>query len=115
MDEIYREDRPALRPRLLQSIDHAGAELQAVSPAGHLQDVRVPVLLLHGKGDSLIPASETLWLARGLPPHVVKAMLISPALSHVDLEDKPTLRDHWELVHWVAVLLQTLDQTSKPQ
>ena len=83
------------------------AEMDAVSPAESLAQVKAPVYLLHGEGDNVIPAAETLWLARGLPAKDVKEVLVTPVLSHVNLDEPSTsFGDEMRLVHFFAGVLE---------
>jgi dienelactone hydrolase len=84
------------------------AELEAVSPHGHLQDLRVPVFLLHGRDDNIIPYAESEWLAKDLPTGTLHALLVSPMVAHVDMEKdhKPDLMDKWRLVHFLARVME---------
>ena len=75
---------------MLQEIDRHSKEMDAVSPSGKMAGLHVPVYLLHGSGDTIIPASESLWLARDVPHDDLRAVLISPALVHVDMDKKVT-------------------------
>jgi dienelactone hydrolase len=88
----------------------ANLHLQAmtdVSPHGHLESLTVPVYLLHGEGDNIIPASETLWMASELPTTTLQSALISPVLSHLDFDGaQPTAGDRWRLVHFFALILR---------
>jgi len=43
-------------------------------------------ICLHGEADNIIPSAETLWMASELPREDLKAMLVSPVLSHLDLD-----------------------------
>lgn len=106
---ILLHHRDLLRPALLQEIDRRQEEMNAVSPHGHLSELRTPVYLLHGAGDSVIPASETLWLAREVPSAELRDMLISPALVHVDMEHDVTLKQKWELVEFLGKVIQQTD------
>lgn len=83
------------------------AELAAVSPDGHLAGLHVPVYLLHGRGDTLIPFAEAEWLAEDLPRGTLKGMLISPLISHVSTNaSKPRAWDQWQLIHLLAEVLE---------
>jgi pimeloyl-ACP methyl ester carboxylesterase len=95
---------PELRQELLRSIALHAAEMDAVSPEGKLAGLRVPVFLLHGTADDVIPAAESQWLARDLPPGTLRALLLSKVISHVETGGKPTLSDQWELVHLLATI-----------
>jgi pimeloyl-ACP methyl ester carboxylesterase len=81
--------------------------MAGVSPHGHLESMTVPVYLLHGEGDNIIPASETLWMASELPSTTLQSVLISPVLSHLNLDGaQPTAGDRWKLVHFFALILR---------
>jgi dienelactone hydrolase len=104
MAEIIRDQRQAFIAPLLHEVEQHATEMQRVSPHGKLSALRVPVLLLHGAGDNVIPPSETDWLEQDIPARCLRAALISPAISHVEL-DKSHSGDVLRLVHWIAALL----------
>ena len=105
MDLLFGGHVDAIAPALLDVIARREMEMGPVSPRGRLGSIHVPVYLLHGAGDSVIPATETLWLAREVPPAELRDVLVSPALVHVELDGDPTLGDRWSLVHFMADLL----------
>jgi pimeloyl-ACP methyl ester carboxylesterase len=110
MELLLRHEQAALTPELLAMIAAHAAEMDELSPHGHLGSLHVPVYLLHGANDSVIPASESLWLAHDIPQPCVRELLISPLISHVEVGGKPSLLDQAELVHFVARLLQEIDR-----
>ena len=82
------------------------AELNGLSPHSHLHAFTTPVYLLHGEGDNIIPSAETLWMASELPSESLQAMLVSPVISHLDIDAaKPTLLDQWRLIHFFALVM----------
>ncbi|SNS22182.1 Dienelactone hydrolase [Granulicella rosea] len=98
---------PATHTLLAASAAKHNAEMVALSPSSKLRTLTTPVYLLHGQGDNIIPAAETLWMASELPPHTLKAALVSPILSHVNFDGgKPTLGDQWRLLHFFALVMQ---------
>lgn len=113
MDDLLHH-RDLLQEALLQEITLHKAEMDAVSPHGHVTELRTPVFLLHGAGDTVIPASETLWLAKDLPPASVKAVLVSQAVVHVDMDAKVTWQEQWELVDFMSQVLEATDKLSLP-
>ncbi len=89
------------------------ADMAGVSPHGHLAKLTVPVYLLHGEGDNIIPAAETLWMESELPTTTLKAALISPVLSHLDLDGAgPGVTDNLRLLHFFAQILQAAEAHS---
>jgi len=85
-------------------------ELAGLSPHGRLAALTVPVYLLHGEADNIIPSAETLWMASELPPTTLKAMLVSPVISHIDFESsQPTALDQWRLVHFFARVMEAAE------
>jgi pimeloyl-ACP methyl ester carboxylesterase len=108
--ELLLHHRDQLREALLKEITLHKEEMEAVSPHGHMAQMHTPVFLLHGAGDTVIPSSETLWLAKDVPAAELKDSLISSALVHVDMGNKVTWQQQWQLVDFMA---QVLDATEK--
>ncbi|QMV19256.1 alpha/beta hydrolase [Granulicella sp. 5B5] len=103
MDINSPETKALLAASELKHLDYA----TTVSPHGCLHYLKVPVYLLHGEGDNIIPAAESLWLAKDIPHGDLKAMLISPVISHLDMDGKgPTMMDNLRLTHFFAELLE---------
>jgi dienelactone hydrolase len=89
------------------------AEMGRLSPSGKLKTLKVPVYLLHGEGDNVIPAAETQWMANELPKPMLSAMLVSPVLSHVNLDGaSPGTRDEWRLMHFFALVMEAAEKTN---
>jgi pimeloyl-ACP methyl ester carboxylesterase len=86
-------------------------EMKGLSPHGMLRTMTTPVYLLHGQADNIIPAAETLWMASELPATTLREMLVSPVLSHLDLDGpKPGVWDQWRLVHFFALVLHAAER-----
>jgi pimeloyl-ACP methyl ester carboxylesterase len=80
--------------------------MAGVSPHGNIAHLITPVYLLHGEADNIIPSAETQWLEAELPANTLQASLISPVISHLDLDGKgPTATDQFRLVHLFALIL----------
>ncbi len=85
-------------------------EFAGLSPETHLGQLTVPVFLLHGEADNIIPAAETLWMASELRTTTLQAALVSPVLSHIDMEKTPSGWDEWRLVHFMALVLHAAER-----
>ena len=109
IDEFLEHKTDVIAQRLVEATERDKAEMAAVSPHGRLGGLRVPVFLLAGTGDNVIPATETLWLARDIPPGMLRAVVLSPAIVHVEVDKKPTLGDQWALAHFMAQILEATD------
>jgi pimeloyl-ACP methyl ester carboxylesterase len=72
--------------RVLQLADTLAATVVRVDPLleprPFLGDVAVPVVFAHGRDDRLIPFSETLRLARHLPPDRVRSVTVTALFQH---------------------------------
>jgi dienelactone hydrolase len=112
-DELLHH-RELLREALFKEITLHKDEMEAVSPHGHMAALHTPVYLLHGAGDTVIPSSETLWLAKDVPPQELKASLVSSALVHVDMGGKVRWQDQWQLVDFMAQVLDATDRLTFP-
>lgn len=110
MKQVFAHS-PALARVLDAEVARLSPQLAAVSPGAHLADIRVPVFLLHGAGDRVIPSSETEWLAHDTPRAMLRAALISPAIEHVEIEGTPSVGDQLALVHFMGDVLDAADET----
>jgi pimeloyl-ACP methyl ester carboxylesterase len=95
-----------LQQAFLEEINRRQAEMDAVSPRGKLQPLSTETFLLHGASDNIIPPAETQWLARDVPSHALKQVLISKALTHVDAGNGEPFSEKWALVHFFARVLE---------
>lgn len=93
-------------PRLRQIVEAHAADLAALSPAGHLVDVKVPVFLLHGQGDPLVPSTESRAIQRERPEGT--QLLRTPLLGHADHREV-SLLDQLEVVRFMAGALAAFD------
>jgi dienelactone hydrolase len=100
---VNDRDVASLGPRLAPFLDRLGQE-PALSP-DRSPVPSAPVYLLHGADDNVIPSTEPELLARHLDGKTRVRTLISRFLTHVDVADRPTARDTWEMIaFWKAVL-----------
>ena len=100
---------PNTRAEIAAAINRHASDSPAVSPRGRLQTLHTPVYLLHGEADNIIPSAETLWMASELSSRDLKAILVSPLISHIDLEAKPGAMDEWRLVHFFALIMDAAE------
>ncbi|HVH44212.1 MAG TPA: hypothetical protein VM925_17795 [Labilithrix sp.] len=108
VESLFDVGGGALKPELLAEIERHTADMADVSPHGRLGAMRANVYLLHGEGDTVIPSTETLWLAQDVPPARLRAVLVSPAIEHVELKN-PSATDQWALVHFMAQVIGETD------
>ena len=86
---LLSNHRPAQVPALLDKLSpRMRTELEGINPAAHeLSRLRADVILLHGRGDKLIPFTESIALAGALPASQVQLFLID-GLAHVNFRPK---------------------------
>jgi len=107
--DLMNTSLPATHEKIAAAIAAHAYEFPELSPERGLGTLRTPVYLLHGEADNVIPAAETLWMASELPREDLKAMLVSPVLSHIDLDAKPGAMDEWRLVHFFALVMHAAE------
>jgi pimeloyl-ACP methyl ester carboxylesterase len=100
---------------LLDSARVQRSQLLAASPAGHLQGLQVPVLLLHGASDPIVPSIETLYLARAVPKALVRDVLVTELLRHAELTQLPAPGQVYRFARFVQRLLAVARVTANVQ
>jgi pimeloyl-ACP methyl ester carboxylesterase len=95
-----------VRPRILAAIQQDQDELATMSPHGQIGALRMPVYILHGSADNIIPPAESLWIAKDLPGRDVRELLITGAFSHVDPSKDASLGEKLKLVKFVGDVLR---------
>jgi dienelactone hydrolase len=106
MELLLAHKTDTLSADLLQGLARHEAEAESVSPSGKLAHLKADVFLAHGAGDNVIPPTELLWAEREVPADKLKAALVSPAISHVELGGEPSFADRWHLVHFMEEFLR---------
>jgi pimeloyl-ACP methyl ester carboxylesterase len=109
MEMLLARQVDRLRPQLLDAIRVDEPRLAAISPQGKLGNLRVPVFVLHGSTDDIIPSTESLWLQREIPPKYLREVLITPAFSHVDPDKRAAWYENLRLVGFLAGVLRASD------
>jgi dienelactone hydrolase len=98
-------DSAALRPHLLQHVRESAGH-PALSPE-RAPAPRAPVFLLHGVDDPVIPPQESVRLGDDLERRgVYVRVLLTPLLTHADLEPDLAVRDVSALLSFLAGLLR---------
>jgi dienelactone hydrolase len=104
MGYVNARDVVRLGPVLLQAMGTLGSE-PALSPARSPVPA-APVYLLHGTDDNVVPAIESTLLGRELekekhPVHV----LLTPLITHAEVDRRSTAEAVWQLIDFWARLL----------
>ncbi|MCP3101848.1 hypothetical protein LZ198_23505 [Myxococcus sp. K15C18031901] len=100
---VNTRDVAALGPLLLPHVKAFAAD-PSMSPARSPAPTS-PVYLLHGAGDTVIPAEESVLLAEALRPHTTVHQLSTPLITHAELDKKAQTLDVYRLVDFWSDLL----------
>lgn len=108
LEGLFEGKLDAVSGRILDFTEQNIAKMRAASPEGRLDAMRAKVFLLHGAGDSVVPATEAYFLERDLPEAAKAELLVSPAVQHVEAGKDASFVEQLELVHFIANLLASL-------
>lgn len=106
LDAVLVQPSPELQPLLLSAAQRHAPAFADLSPAGHLANLRMPVFLLHGQDDPVVPSTETEWLAREVPERALRGVLITPALRHAEGAGVSAARDAAQLLGFLSAVLR---------
>jgi dienelactone hydrolase len=107
MEMVNNRDVAGLGPILLPHTGEMGA-YPALSPA-RSPAPSADVYLLHGTGDNVIPASESVLLAEHLRRQGASVwQLTTPLITHAEVDRSAAARAFWDLTRfWAALLDET--------
>ncbi len=97
---VNERDAKTLGPLLLPHIANMGDDAALSPDRSPAPDA--PVFLLHGVEDNVVPAIETLRLARYLEPHTTVHVLLTPLVSHAEVDRPATTGEIVALVRFWA-------------
>lgn len=104
MMHVNNRDVARIGPILLPHVSELGGDA-ALSPSRSAAP-SAPVYLLHGMDDNVIPAVESVILARELRERGARVhQLATPLITHAEVDRAKTLRAVWELVKFWGNLL----------
>ncbi len=100
---VNSRDVAHLGPRLLPYIGDYGVD-PALSPS-RSPGPTVPIFLLHGLDDNVVPAQESQFLADDLRGRAPVRLLLSDLISHAEADRPMHIRDVWQLASFWGDLL----------
>ncbi len=101
---VNTRDVPQLGPKVLPYVRDLGDE-PALSP-DESPAPDAPVFLLHGSEDNVVPAAESAILAEHLRPHTRVRVLLTPLISHAEVDRPATTDELWNLVSFWKDMLE---------
>jgi dienelactone hydrolase len=102
MGYVNTRNVQALGARLLPYLDQFGND-PSLSPEV-APGIEAPVFLLHGSDDNVVPAEESSRLARALEGRVPVHLLLTPLITHAEVDKRAGPSDVWKLVRfWYEV------------
>ncbi|HWR15295.1 MAG TPA: hypothetical protein VN577_10720 [Terriglobales bacterium] len=113
LQKLYEHDRSMIAGELKSAILKHTKEMEEVSPKGKLKGVKIPVLLLHGVADDVIPATEMEWIEKEVPRQHLRGALTSSLLSHVSIAGEPPWKDKMALVNFMSELMKLVDESNQ--
>jgi dienelactone hydrolase len=104
MNYVNARDVARLGPVLLPHVAGLGGD-PALSPA-RSPFPHAPVYLLHGTDDNVVPAIESTLLARDLSARGVTVhVLMTPLITHAEVDRASSMAAVWRLIHFWTNLL----------
>lgn len=104
-ERVSHRDRLALAATVLRELPSMAKTMEAASPAGRLGSVRIPVFLLHGAHDNVVPPSESLFSAREAQASKSVHVLVSNKIGHAEMGKDEDKLEELRLLHFMAELL----------
>lgn len=104
-DRVATRDRRALEGQVLAALPSMAGAMSDASPRGRIGAIRVPIFLLHGASDDVVPPSESRWIAaEAKAAGVPCTLLLSAVIGHAEVGEADAAAK-LALVRFMAALL----------
>jgi dienelactone hydrolase len=104
-ERVSHRDTQALETQLLAAMPDRSTAMAEASPVGRMAAIRVPVFLLHGAHDNVVPPSESQWAALEAKDNPNVHLLVTAKIGHAELGDDAGAWATAELVHFMSEML----------
>jgi dienelactone hydrolase len=104
-EHIAHRDRHALAEAVLRELPAMKPTMDAASPAATMSSIHVPVYILHGAHDDVVPPSESRWSGLEATGSPDVRVLVSARIGHAEMGKDPAVMESVRLVGWMASLL----------
>ena len=104
-DRIEHRDRMALSEIVLRELPSMKPTMDAASPAGHMNAIKVPVFLLHGAHDDVVPPSESKFSAQEASTSPDVHLLVTSKIGHAEMGKNESALDEVRILSFMAALL----------
>ncbi len=104
-ERVSHRDTQALAPKLLAAMPELSTAMAEASPVGRMANIHVPVFLLHGAHDNVVPPSESQWAALEAKDNPNVHLLVTAKIGHAELGDDAGTWATVELVHFMSEML----------
>lgn len=108
--DLCSDPSSAAKERMLRMVQKHASEWQAISPHGKLAHLQVPVYLIHGTKDIVVPLGEAEWTLSELPSTNPGHLLASNAMLHVAMNDHAPRVDRIRVGMFLADVLTAARQ-----
>lgn len=88
IEELQKANTPQIRDLYRAILVNHHAEIASISPASVLRNFNIPLFVLHGSNDPILPEGEIEWMRREVAGNQNAHFLVSPWVSHARVGER---------------------------
>jgi pimeloyl-ACP methyl ester carboxylesterase len=109
-DELQNADTPQIRELYRGILLRHRAEIASISPASVLGTLRIPLFVLHGTTDQVLPEGEIEWMRKEVAGNRDAHFLVSPWVSHARVGERTSA---WQKIRVLTFCTNMLRRASR--
>lgn len=115
LDDLETVSTPEIRQRFIAMLARHRQDFEAMSPSAVIGNLNVPLYVLHGVSDTVLPAGEIEWMRKDLAGNPNAHILITPWVGHAAIGQPASLRQKLAVASFGAGILAKISRSAPIQ
>jgi pimeloyl-ACP methyl ester carboxylesterase len=111
LNQLQTVDTPEIHQRYMDILERHREDIAAMSPSGVVKGLNVPLYVLHGQDDRVLPEGDIEWMRKVLQGNPNAHILVTPWIGHAVIGQPATVRQKLDVARFGAEILRGISRS----